>query len=79
MENHELVYNVLNIFEKNNTKELHEEEIEWDSLNIISIMAILTEHFSINEKPENLEKLIKFKDLFEYLNLISKNLLINYN
>ncbi|KAB8030726.1 hypothetical protein [Fluviispira multicolorata] len=71
MENNYLINTVLNIFEKDITTEIYEEEIEWDSLNTISIMVLLSENFCINEKPENLEMLKKFKDLFEYFNTIA--------
>ncbi|WP_186647839.1 acyl carrier protein [Fluviispira vulneris] len=70
MNNNEVISNVLNIFEKNVTSDIYDEKIEWDSLNLISIMVFLSEHYGVNEKPDNLDKLYKFKDLFAYLDSV---------
>jgi acyl carrier protein len=60
------------LFEIDFTDGIEDKNIEWDSLIIISFMAFLTEEFNKSETPEKIESLQKYRDLFLYINNLSK-------
>ena len=72
MINQNLLNKLSTIFYFDMNKGNLEQEIEWNSLEIISFLTFLLDEFNHSESPENMKKIENYNGLISYVETIQR-------